>query len=515
MRMLNVSLRKNVAANYLGQGWRVLMALAFVPLYIQYLGIEAYGLIGIFAMLQAWLNLLDMGMKPALGREMARFTGGVHDAQSIWDLLRSIEFIAAAIALLITIGVWTASGWLARDWVSPERLPVESVAHAIALMGAVIALHFVESIYTSSIAGLQRQVIQNVVGSVMATARGLGAVGILMWVSPTISAFFVWQGVISLLTVAVSAAVVYHILPTPPRPARFSMPALIGIWRYAAGMVGITVLALLLTQVDKVLLSRLLSLEAFGYYALAGVVASVLPRLTGPITSAFYPRFTELAARDDDSALRVVYHQGAQLVTVLMGAGAVMLMLWGDRALLLWTSDEDLTRQVAPLLTVLTLGMLMNALVWIPYQLQLAHGWTSLTVKVNSVAVGILVPAIIWVVPIYGAIGAAWIWVTLNAGYILFVIYFMHRRILRMEKWRWYRQDVGLPLAAATATAFLCRWAMPADTARFGEFAVLILTSCCVLLAAALTAPLVRQQLVRHIPRSIRDFTVRTLHHSR
>jgi hypothetical protein len=32
-------------------------------------------------------------------------------------------------------------------------------------------------------------------------------------------------------------------------------------------------LSLLLTQIDKILLSRLLTLEAFGYYALAGVVA--------------------------------------------------------------------------------------------------------------------------------------------------------------------------------------------------------------------------------------------------
>ena len=81
------------------------MSLAFVPLYIKYLGIEAYGLIGIFVMLQAWLTLLDMGMKPALAREMARFTGGGHDAQSVWDLLRSIEIVALGIAVLIGLGI--------------------------------------------------------------------------------------------------------------------------------------------------------------------------------------------------------------------------------------------------------------------------------------------------------------------------------------------------------------------------------------------------------------------------
>ena len=52
------------------------MGLAFIPLYIKYLGVEAYGLIGIFAILQAWLGLLDVGLKPALGQKIgdgARF----------------------------------------------------------------------------------------------------------------------------------------------------------------------------------------------------------------------------------------------------------------------------------------------------------------------------------------------------------------------------------------------------------------------------------------------------------
>src|ERR1035437_3091490 len=108
-----MSVRRNAIANYLGQGWRAIMGLVFVPLYVRYLGIEAYGLIGIFAILQAWLGLLDMGMRPALGREMARFAGGAHNAQSIRDLLRSIEVIGIAIAGAVALGICFASGWLA------------------------------------------------------------------------------------------------------------------------------------------------------------------------------------------------------------------------------------------------------------------------------------------------------------------------------------------------------------------------------------------------------------------
>src|SRR4030042_4748086 len=110
------TVKKNLIANYFGQGWNALMGLAFVPLYIKYLGVESYGLIGIFAMLQAWMVLLDMGMTPTLSREMARLTGGAHEAQSIRDLLRSIETICFGIAVVIALGIWAASGWFASDW---------------------------------------------------------------------------------------------------------------------------------------------------------------------------------------------------------------------------------------------------------------------------------------------------------------------------------------------------------------------------------------------------------------
>ena len=329
-----MSLKRNVLANYFGQAYAAVMALAFVPLYIKYLGVEAYGLIGIFVVLQAWLSLLDMGMKPALAREMARFTGGGLDAQSVWDLLRSVEVLALGMAALTGVGMYLVSGWLATSWVRPEQLSEVAVVQAFVLMGLVVAARFVENIYTNSIAGLQRQVLQNAVIIVMATLRGLGSVAVLVWVSPTIEAFFVWQGIISVATAFIFMAVVYKILPAPPRAARFSVAEIRNIGKFAAGMMGITFLALLLTQIDKILLSRLLTLEAFGYYSLAAVVAGGLHIMTAPIASAFFPRFTELITLRDEVILTEAYHLGSQLVTVLMGSAAVILIVFCERIFL-------------------------------------------------------------------------------------------------------------------------------------------------------------------------------------
>ena len=500
---MTASLKRNVVANGLGQGWRALMSFAFIPLYIKFLGVEAYGLIGIFAMLQAWLVPLDVGMRPALGREMARFRAGAHDSQSIRDLLRSVEIIGAGIACAVGLGIWAASTWLASDWLRVEKLSLTTVARAFTVMGAVTALRFIEDIYVSCLAGLELQIEQNIVLGLTATVRGLGAVAVLAWITPTVEAFFIWQGLVSLMTVTLFAAIVYRALPRAPHRPRFSMAALHSVWHFAAGMMSITCFALLLTQVDKVLLSRLLTLKDYGYYALAGVVANSLYILSQPVTTAYYPRFTSLATLGNREALCDVYHQGAQLVSVFMGAAGVVLIVFHDEVMLLWTGDPILVQHVAWLTAVLVSGTLLNGLMFIPYQLMLAHGWTTLVIKVNAVAVAILVPAILWAVPHYGAAGAAWIWVTLNAGYICFSISLMHRRLLPGERGRWYCRDVAWPLTAATATALLFRQLIPGHLARLNELIWIAAISLCVLCAAAMAAPAVRHQIALQFSKAL------------
>ena len=438
------------------------MGLAFVPLYIKYLGVEAYGLIGLFSVLMAWLVLLDMGMTPMISREMARFNGGGHSAGSIRDLLRSVECILLGTSVLIIGGGALLAPWAAAHWLRVETLSVNTAANAIAVMGLVAALRFAEGIYRSCLVGLQRQVALNLVSSGMATLRAVGTVGVLAWVSPTISAFFIWQGVVSIATLAILALTTYHTLPAAQRSGRFSLAALRGVWQFAGGMIGITFLALLLTQMDKVILSRMLSLADYGYYTLAAAVASSVLLLITPISQAWFPRLCELHMQDNESSMIDFYHTGAQLVSVVGGGVAVVLILLAEQFLVFWTRNTDLAARVAPLLRLLLLGNLLNGLMHIPYQTQLAYGWTSLTTRINLVSVLLIVPAILWVTPRYGSEGVAWVWVVLNSGYVLIGVHFMYRRILSKEKWRWYGQDVFTPLVASLAGGFLMKSAWEA-----------------------------------------------------
>ena len=72
------SIKLSLLTNFLSQFWGALIGFVFIPVYVRILGIESYGIIGFFATLQAWFILLDLGLTPALSREMSRYLGGAY-----------------------------------------------------------------------------------------------------------------------------------------------------------------------------------------------------------------------------------------------------------------------------------------------------------------------------------------------------------------------------------------------------------------------------------------------------
>lgn len=483
-----MSLKRNVIANYLGQGWTAIMGLAFVPLYIGVLGIEAYGLIGVFAILQAWMALLDLGLTPTLSREMARQRAGGHSSESIRDLLRSLEWVYLVLALTMVGIVWATAPWLAGDWLNAGTLPVPRVIEALRIMGVVLAARAFEQVYRGSLQGLQDQVWLNGAQAVIATLRWGGAWIVIAFVRPSVSAFFVWQGLVSLLGIAILVTRTYSVLPAAVRPARLSLNALRGIRKFASGMFAGAVLALLLTQIDKVVISRMLPIDQLGYYMLAATAVGGLLQLIVPMNAAIFPRLTEQVQRNDVVGLADTYHRACEWMAAIIVPPALVMTFFPESLLLLWTGDAALASTTGLLLGLLSFGTLCNGLMNLPYMLQLAHGWTGLAIQVNLVAVAIVVPAILWAVPRWGATGAAMAWLLLNAGYLIFAAHLMYRRLLPTSKWRWYREAVAWPVGAGSLVAAGLAAVMPGPTTRAS--AALSVALAALLLSATVIASL-------------------------
>jgi O-antigen/teichoic acid export membrane protein len=451
-------IKQNIAANFIGNFWTTVMGLVFLPIYIKFVGIEAYGLVGFLVTLQAVFSLLDMGLSTTLNRELARLSVYKSNARKMRDMVRSLEIFYWIIACLIGVSIAFMSPIIAQNWLNAIELKADTVQQAIMVMGWAIALQFSTNLYAGGLLGLQRQVLYNCIISCIATLRGVGAVFVLWRISPTVQAFFVWQIAVNGLQLILTAGFLWHSLPKTGSKARVNLGSIREIWRFAVGVGGTAALALILTHLDKIILSRLLTLEFFGYYTLAGTVAMGLYRISGPIFLALYPRFTQLATAGDAKALVTLYHIGCQLMTVLILPVTLTIAFFSREILFIWTQNSVIVEHTSLILSLLTVGISLNGLMHLPYALQLAYGWTKLAFYTNLIATTILGPLIYVMATQYGSVGAATVWIFLNGGYILFSLQIMHRRLLPTEKWRWYLEDSGKPFLAAFATIGLGKW---------------------------------------------------------
>ena len=108
-------LKRNIIANFSGNIWQILMGLMFIPLYIKFMGVESYGLIGFYATLLTIFGLLDMGLSNTLNREMARLSVLPDKEQEMRNLVRTLEVIFWSIAIFVGITVVSLSPFISTS----------------------------------------------------------------------------------------------------------------------------------------------------------------------------------------------------------------------------------------------------------------------------------------------------------------------------------------------------------------------------------------------------------------
>lgn len=449
-----------LVSTFLAGLWAAGLGLLLMPVYLRHLGAEAFGLFGFLLTLQAWAVLLDMGLPTTASREMARYGAGLHTPQGIRDLFASLEAVFLLVALLLGAALVAGAHWLATGWLQLSRLGVDEAARTLALMSAIVAAQWMATLYRSALNGLQLQSWLAGLTFVLSTLRGLGTLAVLLWISPRIDAFVLAQAAFFLVEAVAMRWCLARRLP--PVPGRFRRAALRPVLRFAAGMTLLSLLVTLLMQMDRLLLSRLLSLEQFGYFTLAMTVVGALFLVISPLFNAAYPRLAELFAAGREDQLASEYHAFTQVAAFALLPLALTLALLAPQAIHAWTGDRHLTAEVAPLVSLWTIGLALNGILHVPHSLQLAMGWLRLAAWLNAIAVVVAVPAILFLVPRHGAIAAGFVWIGINLFQFVAGPLVLHRRVLRGQLARWYLRDIGGPLLGAAGVVLPCWLALRA-----------------------------------------------------
>jgi O-antigen/teichoic acid export membrane protein len=478
-----MSLKQNVLANYASQLYVTAISIVMVPMYFKYMGAEAYGLVGFFAMVQVWFGLLDIGLTLTMGRESARFHAGASPALEYRRLARTLEGIFFAVALLGGILLFTIASPMASGWLKAAELSQEEITRCLQLIAFIVSLRWMSGFYRGLINGAERLVWLSGFNGLIATGRFVLVLPLLMFVSAKPLTFFIFQLGMAMVELIGLTWMAYRLMPpiTKGQRIQWQWISLKPVLKFSLSIAFASSVWVLVTQTDKLILSTILPLADYGYFTVAVLVASGIMIVSSPISSAIMPRMTRLHAEGKNDEVIALYRHATQIVTVTAIPIAFLLIFFAPQILWAWTGDIALVKRTAPILSLYAIGYAFLAFSTFPFYLQYAKGDLRLHLIGSALFLTLLIPSVIWASTHHGMTGAGWAWLVVNAVYFLIYTRKVHTKIVAGLHFSWVYGDVLKPMLLPFICVLFINKIMDWSTGRFElaiELIAIILILC-------------------------------------
>ena len=436
---------RNVAASYASQIYVTLVGILLLPIYIKYMGSEAYGLVGFFSMLQAWFGLLDLGLTPTIARESARYHGGDLSALTYRQLYRALSVIFVSIASLGGGALFFSSSFIATQWLNVVTLSTSDVTLAIQIMALCVALRWMCGLYRGVITGAEQLIWLSGFNILIATLRFVVVLPVMWYWGYTPLVFFIHQLIVATLEVLCFWLKASYVLPnknTLKIKLGWSFKPIKPVLKFALTIAFTASVWVAVTQTDKLILSGILTLEEYGYFTLAVLVANGITVISGPISSVIMPRMARLHAENKHDELILIYRKATKLVAIIAGSAASVIAVVAYPLLLAWTNDPIIANKAAPILRLYAIGNGLLAIAAFPYYLQYAKGNLRYHLIGNLLLLIFLLPSIIIAAKFYGGLGAGYAWLSINSLYLFTWVAFIHHKLEPGLHKGWFINDV-------------------------------------------------------------------------
>jgi O-antigen/teichoic acid export membrane protein len=466
-----MSLKSNTIANYCNRLYNILIGIVILPFYLQYLGPAAFGLISLFTMMLSWLSVLDMGLTPTLSREVAYHRNQKTDYFNIKQFLRSLECIFFVISIGIVLTVIFSSHWITYHWLKIENLTCSEVTYCIVIIGMMISLRWFADLYRAGILGMEHQVWLNGASIIITTLQYGGGYVLLRWVTRIPSHFFEYQLSVAVIEPIVLGIKFYKILPTSSsRILNFNISwKLMGkVFPFACGIFYTSVIFTFLAQSDKLILSHIMSLSMYGYFALVTILSGAILQFSAPISQALLPRMTHLLSQGNTQEMLRLYRNVTQITAVIMLPLTGVVALFSTELVYAWTGNRIAANWAGPILFWYALGNGVLSISAFQYYLQFANGNLKLHVIFNTLFAIIVIPLMIFSAYYYGAMGTAITWFSTQIIAFFILPPIIHHKYAPTIHREWLFKDI-LPILIVAVAVLLYMKTIPIDFELMGR----------------------------------------------
>ncbi len=395
---------KNIAINFLAQGYLLLLSFFTIPFVLGKLGEDKYGIFLLATALVGYFTTLDFGLGVALTKKISELRSG---SPKKLDLYLSTAFFSyIVLALVFSVCLFFLTPFISHNILHlTGELNLLSVAvfHLTALN---IGLYFLTSYTDALFQGFERFDFYNLKTFIVGTANTLGVAGVL-WRGYGLEQAVLVIFASLLITLIFSLVIARYYLKINIGRFVFSKDCFkemsaFGIFKFFSN-----VFSQLNFHLPKFFIAYFSGIGEVSLFTIPFSLVQKTSILLSQISLSIFPQTSYLKAKGKFKRIRSILFKGEAFVALIMIVFLIAGLLWGEKFLLWWLKDPIFVNKSLPIFYFLIIAYFVRSFTAIPVAIVEGLGNTklpSIFAAFNSLStIGLGFILIKW----QGALGAA------------------------------------------------------------------------------------------------------------
>lgn len=417
-------LARNTFFNLAGQGIPLLVAIFAIPVLINGLGLDRFGVLTLAWMVIGYFSLFDLGLGRALTKLVAEKLGCAQEDEIpalVWTCL--LLMLMLGVIGAVVLGLFTP--WLVHRILKiPEELQPETL-QSFYLLAITIPVIISTAGLRGILEALQRFGIINAVRIPQGMFAFLGPLLVLPF-SHNLFPIVVVLTIIRLVTWIVYMLLCLHVLPALKKDVVIKRYLMGPMMRFGSWITVSNIVGPLMVYLDRFLIGAWLSMAAVAYYVIPYELVTKVLIIPDALVRVIFPAFATSFVQDH-SRTTLLFGKSIKYILLALFPITLIIVTLGEEGLNLWLGKE-FAQNSTRVLQWLAIGVFINSLAQLPFALIQGLGRPDLTAKLHLIELPFYLLIFWWLISTYGIEGAAIAWlarVTVDTIILFGMSYFL------------------------------------------------------------------------------------------
>lgn len=425
------SLAKNSIYNIAGQIIPMFIAVFTIPMLIDRLGTERFGILTLAWMVLGYFSLFDFGIGRAMTKVISeKLAGSQREKESIIPLIWTGTFLMLMLGLLGFILVFTLKSVLVQELLNIPEYIISETLSSFAVLSVSIPVVILTTGFRGILESYQKFDVINFIRLPLGIYTYIAPL-IVSIVTPNLHYVMITLIVGRMVFLVIHIYFVLKIVPGLKSNVTLNTSLMGPLLKIGGWMTVSNTISPLLVYLDRFIIGGILTVTALAYYSTPYELITKLLVIPVAIVGVLFPAFSA-SHQSNINYTKVLYLNSLKYLNIIFFPITFLFVAFSKTILTIWI-NIDFASHSNLVLQILAIGVFINALSHIPSVLLQAVGRPDLTAKFHLLEAPIYIAILYGSLYYFGITGAAFAWSIRSLIDAILLFYFSYR-VIRYDR---------------------------------------------------------------------------------